>query len=70
MTVKSHIEDDNQLIFSGQISRNKSKTSKSKFATISSLQSLFLQDGDHGSWLNATLYAKRIILTWSDCETF
>ena len=62
MTVRSHFERLNQLIFRGQISKIKNKT---KFAAICyplTLLSSFLQNGDRGSWLSATLYAKRINL--------
>ena len=34
MTVRSHFEDVNQLIFRGQTSKNKNETSKAKFANF------------------------------------
>ena len=66
MTVRSHFEDVNQLIFRSQIIKHKNETSKAKFATKACFFKMEIVEA--GSML---LYMQKE-LTWSesDCETF
>ena len=62
MKVRSLFKDVDQLIFRGQISKNKNKTSKLKLATMSyPTKPIHISHGvgDRESWLIATLYTKR-----------